>query len=61
MNHKETYFPLLDDNAAFCGNNVVEAGEQCDCGYTEDCTDKCCSGRNSNGNGCTLTAGSSCR
>ncbi|XP_071138288.1 disintegrin and metalloproteinase domain-containing protein 10-like [Mytilus edulis] len=48
------------DNAAFCGNNVVEAGEQCDCGYAEDCTDKCCSGRDSNGNGCTLTAGSSC-
>lgn len=28
---------------AFCGNKIVEAGEECDCGYDdEECTDKCC-------------------
>ncbi|KAL0271082.1 UNVERIFIED_CONTAM: hypothetical protein PYX00_008296 [Menopon gallinae] len=28
---------------AFCGNKIVEAGEECDCGYDdEECKDKCC-------------------
>ncbi|XP_068082723.1 disintegrin and metalloproteinase domain-containing protein 10 isoform X2 [Anabrus simplex] len=28
---------------AFCGNKIVEVGEECDCGYDDDeCTDKCC-------------------
>lgn len=28
---------------AFCGNKIVEAGEECDCGYDDDeCVDKCC-------------------
>lgn len=25
-----------------CGNQIVEEGEECDCGYKEDCLDKCC-------------------
>ncbi|XP_043232992.1 disintegrin and metalloproteinase domain-containing protein 10-like [Amphibalanus amphitrite] len=29
--------------SAFCGNGVVETGEQCDCGFTaHDCRDRCC-------------------
>lgn len=28
---------------AFCGNKIVEIGEECDCGFNSDeCTDKCC-------------------
>ncbi|XP_043272222.1 disintegrin and metalloproteinase domain-containing protein 10 isoform X1 [Venturia canescens] len=28
---------------AFCGNKIVEAGEECDCGYDDvECVDKCC-------------------
>ena len=25
-----------------CGNKVVEGGEDCDCGWDEECTDTCC-------------------
>lgn len=28
---------------AFCGNKIVEAGEECDCGYDDkECKDQCC-------------------
>ncbi|XP_076769876.1 disintegrin and metalloproteinase domain-containing protein 26A-like [Arvicanthis niloticus] len=38
-----------------CGNNLVEEGEQCDCGSSESCsTDPCCS------EGCVLKPGAQC-
>ena len=48
------------DNEAFCGNSIKEGTEKCDCGYEEDCDDKCCVGRQSDGSGCTLKAGQQC-
>lgn len=55
---------------AFCGNKIVESGEECDCGFNEDeCKDKCCYPRiiseydmslNSSATGCTRRARTQC-
>ncbi|XP_065358478.1 disintegrin and metalloproteinase domain-containing protein 10 isoform X2 [Calliphora vicina] len=55
---------------AFCGNKIVEQGEECDCGFNEDeCKDKCCYPRliseydlslNSSAKGCTRRAKTQC-
>ena len=46
----------------FCGNNIVEMTEECDCGYEEDCLDECCFGRgDSRGKQCTLKSNAQCR
>ncbi|KAI8424135.1 hypothetical protein MSG28_002731 [Choristoneura fumiferana] len=55
---------------AFCGNKIVEAGEQCDCGYDEnECKDRCCyprvisdseRGVNLTAKGCTRRAMTQC-
>ena len=32
-----------EPDVALCGNNIVEAGEECDCGFDEQtCWDPCC-------------------
>lgn len=55
INGKVNCFTVSD--AAFCGNGIVEEGEECDCGYEEDCTDMCCNprrtGAGDNSNFCT--------
>ncbi|XP_034937515.1 disintegrin and metalloproteinase domain-containing protein 10 isoform X2 [Chelonus insularis] len=55
---------------AFCGNKIVEAGEECDCGYDYvECTEKCCYPRqvseydrsqNESAKGCSRRAGTQC-
>lgn len=56
---------------AFCGNKIVEAGEECDCGYDDnECVDKCCYPRqvseldkikNETAKGCNRKYGTQCR
>ncbi|XP_040854791.1 disintegrin and metalloproteinase domain-containing protein 15 [Ochotona curzoniae] len=41
--------------AAFCGNMLVDPGEQCDCGFPDDCTDPCCDSST-----CQLRPGAQC-
>ncbi|KAH9367376.1 hypothetical protein HPB48_010171 [Haemaphysalis longicornis] len=58
---KENCF--LTHQQSFCGNNVHEEGEQCDCGFHErDCRDKCCyAPKNQAGaKGCTLKPNAMC-
>ncbi|XP_058143448.1 disintegrin and metalloproteinase domain-containing protein 33 isoform X2 [Dasypus novemcinctus] len=38
-----------------CGNGFVEAGEECDCGDSQECLDPCCLAHN-----CSLRAGAQC-
>ncbi|XP_065079514.1 disintegrin and metalloproteinase domain-containing protein 10 isoform X2 [Ochlerotatus camptorhynchus] len=55
---------------AFCGNKIVEIGEECDCGFNdEECADKCCYprvisevdlGLNATAKGCTRRARTQC-
>ncbi|KAL5283829.1 hypothetical protein ACFFRR_006237 [Megaselia abdita] len=33
---------FTEPQTSICGNGVVEPGEQCDCGWEEDCKDTCC-------------------
>lgn len=45
-----------------CGNGLVEVGEQCDCGYSDQCKDQCCYDANQpDGQKCKLKPNKQCR
>ncbi|XP_061610773.1 disintegrin and metalloproteinase domain-containing protein 10 [Phyllopteryx taeniolatus] len=44
-----------------CGNGLVEEGEECDCGYSDECADICCYNANEEeGKRCKLQPGKIC-
>lgn len=55
---------FTDPQQAICGNGVVDPGEECDCGWEEDCKDSCCFPMSTNPplgeKPCTLTAKARC-
>jgi len=57
-------FFIAEPQVSLCGNGVVEEGEECDCGWEEDCRDSCCFPQRryppSEETPCTLTPGSVC-
>lgn len=55
-------FFFEESGQPICGNGLVEAGEQCDCGYSDQCKDVCCHSANEPDNQkCKLKLGASCR
>jgi len=44
LNYKarETHGCFTEAETAICGNREVEDGEECDCGWEEDCKESCC-------------------
>lgn len=57
--------PAAHDRGIYCGNKVVEKGEDCDCGYPEECAsiDKCCDPGNMTSGilSCKIKDGYQCR
>uniref|UniRef100_A0A667Y7H4 Disintegrin and metalloproteinase domain-containing protein 10 n=1 Tax=Myripristis murdjan TaxID=586833 RepID=A0A667Y7H4_9TELE len=52
---------FVESGQPICGNGLVEAGEQCDCGYSDQCKDPCCYNANeAEGQKCKLKPGKIC-
>uniref|UniRef100_A0A8C5MDB3 Disintegrin and metalloproteinase domain-containing protein 10 n=1 Tax=Leptobrachium leishanense TaxID=445787 RepID=A0A8C5MDB3_9ANUR len=52
---------FVESGQPICGNGLVEVGEQCDCGYNDQCKDDCCYNANeSEEKKCKLKPGKQC-
>ncbi|KAM6981242.1 disintegrin and metalloproteinase domain-containing protein 10 [Aplochiton taeniatus] len=52
---------FVESGQPICGNGLVEVGEQCDCGYSDQCKDPCCYDANQEeGKKCKLQPGKTC-
>lgn len=52
---------FVESGQPICGNGLVEANEQCDCGYSDQCKDQCCySADEPEGQKCKLRPGTLC-
>lgn len=53
---------FAESGQPICGNGLVEAEEECDCGYSDQCKDPCCySANEAEGKRCRLQPGKICR
>lgn len=56
------YWFSSESGQPICGNGMVEQGEECDCGYSDQCKDECCYDANQpEGKKCKLKPGKQCR
>ncbi|KAL3065454.1 hypothetical protein OYC64_015596 [Pagothenia borchgrevinki] len=52
---------FVESGQPICGNGLVEEGEECDCGYSDQCGDPCCYNANEGeGKKCKLQPGKIC-
>lgn len=51
---------VSQSSSSFCGNGIVEPGEECDCGFDDDCKDICCYSASNTTNGCKLKPNARC-
>ncbi|KAG9341139.1 hypothetical protein JZ751_019577, partial [Albula glossodonta] len=59
---KKRGYCFVESGQPICGNGLVEAGEECDCGYSDQCKDQCCYDANqADGTKCKLKPGKVCR
>ena len=58
-------FSFSAPTSSICGNEVVEKGEECDCGWEDECKDQCCYPQTSSNpthhKPCTRRPGARCR
>ena len=61
----ENVFGFFADGRSYCGNEMIETGEQCDCGAKADChmRDPCCVAKDEELGirGCSLKSTAQCR
>lgn len=58
----EFFLPQTESGQPICGNGLVEPGEECDCGYSDQCRDQCCYDANQADNKkCKLKPNKVCR